>query len=210
MISKTQRKRILIFVAVFTFIMLYNFLNTFIPGKTHDIISFAYMGFVVVWYLSIRERVISTAMRRHFLIGAASLVLLFLIRICKWNYFGMFPVANEFLQYLTYVPIILLPLVSLNISLRVGVYDPKRTREMTTLLWIVGIGLCISVLTNSMHDFVFVIHRPVGDTLKYNYGAGYFTIAVFSLTCVIAAFTILCTAAASPRAGAWHSCRYWR
>ncbi len=202
MISKTQRKRILIFVAVFMFIMLYNFVNTFIPGKTHDIISFAYMGFVVVWYLSIRERVISAVMRRHFLIGCASLVLLFLIRICKWNYFGMFPVANEFLQYLTYVPIILLPLVSLNISLRVGIYDPKRTREMTTFLWIVGIGFCISVLTNSMHDFVFVIHRPVGETLTYNYGAGYFAIVVFSLTCVISAFILLvhrCSLTASRR-----------
>ena len=81
MISNTQRKRIMLYIAVFMIIMLYNYLNTFIPGSSHDIISFSYMGFVVVWSLSIKERVINDSMRRFFFVGALSLIMLFILRL---------------------------------------------------------------------------------------------------------------------------------
>ena len=72
MISSTQKRRILHFILFFAGILLFNFVNTFIPARTHDIISFAYMGFVVAWYLSVRERIISGTMRRLFTSGSGS------------------------------------------------------------------------------------------------------------------------------------------
>lgn len=191
MISNTHRKRIVRFVLIFAGIFLYNFVNTFIPGRTYDIISFAYMGFVVAWYLSVRERVMDKTIRRLFLVGTASIVLLFMLRVCKWNYFGSFRKPNEYLWYLYYVPITLLPLCSLNIALLVGAHDARKTLILTRVLRLVGAGLCVFVVTNSFHNLVFKIQDLDPDHLKYTLGAGYFAIVAFSLSSIIAAFIVL-------------------
>lgn len=191
MISNTQRKRIMLHIAAFMIIMLYNYLNTFIPGSSHDIISFSYMGFVVVWYLSIKERVINDSMRRFFFIGALSLVLLFILRLARWNYFGMYEMPNELLRYMNYIPLILIPMVSLNSALMVGVYNREKTRRLIAMLWIVGIGLCALVVTNTFHNFAFRIKDSNPDSFSYSYGPGYYIIVFFSLTSIISAFIIL-------------------
>jgi len=202
MISSTQRKRILHFILVFAGILLFNFVNTFIPAHTHDIISFAYMGFVVAWYLSVRERIISGTMRRLFFVGAVSLVVLFLLRVLKWNYFGMFRKPNEYLWYIYYIPIVLLPFSSLNIALLVGSYNEKRTRVVTAIIRVIAAILCVTVLTNSIHNFVFKIKDLDPDHLKYSFGIGYYTVVACSLIAIIAAFSILirrCSLSASRR-----------
>ena len=191
MISNTQRKRIMLYIAAFMIIMLYNYLNTFIPGSSHDIISFSYMGFVVVWYLSIKERVIDDSMRRCFLIGILSLILLFILRLARWNYFGMYERPNELLRYMNYIPLIFIPLVSLNAALMVGIYNREKTRFLLTVLWIVGIILCTVVVSNTFHNFVFKIKDSNPDNFSYSFGPGYYIIVLFSLTSIIAAFIIL-------------------
>ena len=202
MISNTQRKRIMLYIAAFMIIMLYNYLNTFIPGSSHDIISFSYMGFVVVWYLSIKERVIDNSMRRCFLVGILSLILLFILRLARWNYFGMYERPNELLRYMNYIPLIFIPLVSLNASLMVGVYNRTKTRRLLMVLWIVGISLCVLVVTNTFHNFAFRIKDSSPDSFSYSYGPGYYIIVLFSLTSIISAFIILihrCRLSASRR-----------
>ena len=202
MISNTQRKRIMLYIAAFMIIMLYNYLNTFIPGSSHDIISFSYMGFVVVWSLSIKERVINDSMRRFFFVGALSLIMLFILRLTRWNYFGMFEKPNELLRYMNYIPLILIPLVSLNSALMVGVYDREKTRRLSIVLWTVGIILCAVTVTNTFHNFAFKIKDSNPDNFSYSYGPGYYIIVLFSLTSIISAFVILihrCRLSASRR-----------
>ncbi len=202
MISSTQKRRILHFVLFFAGILLFNFVNTFIPARTHDIISFAYMGFVVAWYLSVRERIISGTMRRLFFVGAVSLVVLFLLRVLKWNYFGMFRKPNEYLWYIYYIPIVLLPFTSLNIALRVGIYNERKTRWVTRILNAIATLLCVLVLTNPIHNFVFKIKDLDPDHMKYTFGIAYFALVACSLIAVIATFVILfqrCSLSASRR-----------
>ena len=191
MISNTQRKRIMLYIAAFMIIMLYNYLNTFIPGSSHDIISFSYMGFVVVWYLSIKERVIDDSMHRCFMVGTLSLILLFILRLTRWNYFGMFEMPNELLRYMNYIPLLFIPLVSLNAALKVGIYNREKNRILLMVLWIVGIILCTVVLTNTFHNLVFKIKDRDPDNFSYSFGPGYYIIVLFSLTSIIAAFIIL-------------------
>ena len=202
MISNTHKKRIVRFSLVWAGIFLYNFVNTFIPGRTYDIISYAYMGFAVAWYLSVHERVMDKTIRRLFLVGTASIVFLFLLRVCKWNYFGSFRKANEYLWYFYYVPIVLLPLCSLNIALLVGAHNEAKNRILTRILRITGIVLCLFAVTNSFHGLLFKIKDLDPDHLKYSLAAGYYVVVAFSLSSIIAAFIVLlhrCRLSASRR-----------
>ncbi len=202
MISVTQRKRILLYVSVFVAIFVYNIVNTFIPGNTYDVISFAYMGFALVWYLSIRERVVNRSIRNFFLIGTSAIILLFILRVCKWNYFGMFTRPNEYLWYLFYFTILALPLVSLLIALRIGVYKRRKARIVSAVFGSIGALLFLIVITNSLHNFVFKIKDLDPDHMKYSFGYGYYMVVLFSLTCIITAFVILlrrCSLSASRR-----------
>lgn len=154
------------------------------PGRMLS--SVLYCAVLTAWLLTVHKRILQPAVRRLLMAGASFLLVLFLLRMCRYVFFSG-ETAQRVLWYLYYIPLTALPLVSVEAALAtVG----RTSRPMSLGLWLGWAALCAGVLTNDLHHGVFVFPDPAQPNLAER-GWLYRLVAVWSAALLLAAFLLL-------------------
>ena len=154
-----------------------------------DAFSFALMGLVLGWGISVNRRIIRRDIWRYLMVVIVLMMFLLAARTIKYSAFIHTPHLLRYLWYLYYVSIIMIPVFSFFIAEMVGKAEEAKLRPVFFLLFAVGAVLVVLILTNDLHQMAFRFFVPLGDeSIEDNYEHGwlfYFVVGwSFSLTMI--------------------------
>ena len=154
--------------------------------------STIYIGLFSAWGFSVRHRIVSKNIRRLLTAESGLLVLWMLIRTVKY-YFVADPNVNRMLWYLYYIPMLFVPVLAILISASIGKPEQARAPRWTLPLALFTAILVGMVLTNDLHQFIFIF--PEGTAVftdeDYSYGTGYYFVIGWEILCALAALCSL-------------------
>ena len=152
-----------------------------------------YIGLFTAWGLSIHRRIIQPQVSRYLITISALMVFWIIIRTirysldeCVW--------LMRYLWYLYYLPMLLIPLLGVFVALSLGKADSFRLPKWAALFYIPTAVLFLLVLTNDLHQLVFIF--PADATVwmnDYHHAIGYFLIIVWMILCAVTALITMLT-----------------
>ncbi len=131
-------------------------------------------------------------MRRYLI--AVSVLMVFWISVRTVKYFFNFdPVVGRYLWYLFYVPMLFIPLMMLFVSLSLGKNENFRLRRLPALLYLPTAALLLLVLTNDLHQTVFVFpdDAAVWTDKDYGYGPLFWVLSGWEYLCTLSAIGVI-------------------
>ena len=93
-----------------------SFTNPYLQSICHLLRPFIYIGLYLVWAISFQKRIIQKEPRRCLIMIAVMMVFWMLVRMCKFEIPYEMPTALRYAWYLYYIPMLLLPTVSLYLA----------------------------------------------------------------------------------------------
>ena len=168
---------------------LFNFIRTYI-----------YIGLFAVWGVSVSRRVVQIQVRRMLVEAAALMAFWLVVREYKFRFVHN-AAALRYLWYLYYIPLLLIPLLSLFVALSLGKSETFRLPRWTAAFTSVTVFLLILVLTNDIHQLVFIFppSAAVWTEYDYRYGIGFAMIACWGVLCAILSLIIMAVKSRVPR-----------
>lgn len=157
--------------------------------------SVIYIGLFFAWGVSVRNRIIQKQPRGYLSIIAGLMVFWIFIRTIKFHYTP--PDALEYiaryLWYLYYLPMLFIPMLTLLVAMSMGKPEDARLPGWTALLYISTAVIFTLVLTNDLHQMVFIFPK---DAVKwtssdYDYGIGYYLVIIWMLSCILVTLAIM-------------------
>ena len=153
--------------------------------------SAIYLGLFAVWGVSIRRRIIQPQVRRYLI--AISVLMVFWISVrtiryslneCVW--------LMRYLWYLYYLPMLVIPLLAVFVALSLGKAESFCLPNWTALFYIPTVVLLLLVLTNDLHQLVFVFPADAIVWMNdYHYGIGYFLTIAWIILCAVTALATM-------------------
>ena len=150
-----------------------------------------YIGLYTVWGISVRNRIIQPQVRRY--LTAISMLMVFWITVRTTRY----SLAEAFwlmrhLWYLYYLPMLFIPLLAVFIAMSLGKPESFRLPKWTALLYIYTAALVLLVLTNDLHQLVFVFPADAVEWVDdYSYAAGYSLAVGWNVLCTLTALVAM-------------------
>ena len=174
-----------------------SFTNPYLQSICHLLRPFIYIGLYLIWAISFQKRIIQKEPRCCLIIIAAMMVFWMFVRMCKFEIpYGM-PTALRYAWYLYYIPMLLLPTVSLYLAFYIRQSENYKLPERRCLLFCPALFLIGIVLTNDLHQLVFTFPEGrLGEAASYEvgiygYGAMYYAIVAWDLGCLLVALLII-------------------
>ena len=118
-ISHTTRRWMAFFFAA----LLVCALSYFLPSRItpiHNLSTILYTALLTAWGVSIYRRTLQYQVRRWFLVGAGMLILMFLLRLLRYNTSEEWQTAVRYLWYAYYIPMTAVPMAALGAALHMG------------------------------------------------------------------------------------------
>ncbi|MGN1138791.1 MAG: hypothetical protein ACI4RM_05020 [Ruminococcus sp.] len=153
--------------------------------------TFIYIAIYIGWGISVSNRIVQAQVRRNLVVVALLNIFWFAIRSMKY-YFVYAPDLSRQLWYWYYFPMLLIPLISVFVSMSLGKPEFYRLPKWTSLLYIPTVLSILLVVTNDFHQFVFAF--PVGKVWtdkNYEYVFGYYLVIAWAIICALVSFTIM-------------------
>lgn len=164
--SMKTSKILILFFVIFLFADYLRTVTDAMIDRSAD--NLLYCGIAIMWATYLKRRIPDKRMQKVLIGLAMNLVLLFLIRTCKYVLFE----KNTILWYMYYIPLTFMPLMLYLMTKRIGEIQVEDT-EKSDKYYIAGfILLNLMILTNDLHQLVFRFTTP-GDIDTYTYGIGY-------------------------------------
>lgn len=152
-----------------------------------------YIVFFAAWGVSTRNRIIQPQVRRYLTAIAALMVFWLTVRTIKYS-------LNEaawlmrHLWYLYYLPMLFIPFLAVFVALTLGKPENYRLPKWTALLYIPTFALLLMVLTNDLHQLVFVFPADAVVWMDdYHYAIVYFLAVGWMILCALTALVIMLT-----------------
>lgn len=133
-----------------------------------------YLSIVIGWIVSVNRRIISNRLRKYLMFIALLMILWIVIRSIKWNY-AYNDNMKRILWYMYYLPMIYIPLLMFFCTGYMGDIDEEVVQKSRRWLYIIAGLLFLLVMTNDIHDCVFIVK----DIDSYSYNWGYYCIVFF-------------------------------
>lgn len=150
-----------------------------------------YIVFFAAWGVSTRNRIIQPQVRRYLTAIAALMVFWLTVRTIKYS-------LNEaawlmrHLWYLYYLPMLFIPFLAVFVALTLGKPENYRLPKWTALLYIPTFALLLLVLTNDLHQLVFVFPADAVVWMNdYHYAIVYFLAIGWIILCALTALVIM-------------------
>lgn len=154
--------------------------------------SAIYLFLFTAWGIWLKRRIIQVQLRRYMIGIAVSMVFWFLLRTLKFNFIPAetMPALTRFAWYAYYIPMLMIPMLSLLAAISLGKPEQYRTPLPLRLLWIPTAFLIVTVLTNDLHymAFSFPAEYPIHTDNHYDYEILYWVILVWIAVCAVFAF----------------------
>ena len=133
--------------------------------------SVLYGGIVITWAATIERRIMQREMRRNLLGLSLCLLVLFVLRMGKYELFNTMHTAQRYLWYAYYIPLIGASVLSFMAALCIGKSPDWKPTGWWGILFFVSLFLVFTVMTNDLHQMVFRFAGPEEFwTNDYTYG----------------------------------------
>lgn len=169
--------------------------NGFHKLLTGLIRSGIYIFLFAAWGACLQGRIMQRWQRRYMVAIAACMVFWFFLRTLKYHFIpaAMMPGVTRLTWYAYYIPMLLIPMLSLFTAISLGKPEHYRPPRFLHLLWIPTMLLILTVLTNDLHQTVFVFPEayPVWTDGHYSYGPTYWVVMLWILLCAALALGII-------------------
>lgn len=163
------------------------YVKTLMEWAGYSIVLLLLSEWMIRIFLRVRQRSIC-----YCLLAVAGLCIFwYMARTLKWSVAGD-EWMRRYLWYLYYVPIVLLPPLSLLTAFCVGRPPSYRVHRRWLWLFVPAGVLILLVLTNDLHQWVFAFQKDfVNSTSDYTRQWGYYAIAAWSCVLITAALAVL-------------------
>ncbi|MGI6096052.1 MAG: histidine kinase N-terminal 7TM domain-containing protein [Lachnospiraceae bacterium] len=191
--------RIAVIVSVVTAILLHygSFTNPYLNTARNILRPFIYIGLYFAWAMSFQKRIVQRTSRYCLIWIAAMMVFWMFVRMCKYEAPCELPAVWRYGWYLYYIPLLLIPTVSLYLALYMRQPESYRLSCWLRWLWAPALLLIGLVLTNDLHQLVFTFPEGKLDEIAsytvgvYGYGPVYYMIMVWDIACACMALLII-------------------
>ena len=156
-----------------------------------------YIGLLAAWGISVQTHIIQTEVRRYLLAIAGLMLLWLTLRTVKYNTYHM--TAERFLWYGYYLPMLFIPVLAVLVALSLGKPENYRLPKGTHLLYLPSALLLLLVLTNDLHQLVFIFPDGVLSDNHYRYGVGYYVVLAWMVLCAAASLVLILTKCRIPQ-----------
>ncbi len=138
-----------------------------------------YIGIVTAWAFSIRQRILSAKVKKYLLCSAALMIFWLILRTVKYNIPNSFAALNRYCWYGYYIPLLIIPLLGVFAAVcinRAEDYTPPQWMKLLCIPTLLAVGV---VVTNDLHQTVFVFPNGVLNCGNdYGYGPLYFAVVL--------------------------------
>lgn len=153
--------------------------------------SAIYMELFIAWGVSIHRRIIQPQVSRYLIAISALMVFWIIVRTIRYSLDECVWLIR-YLWYSYYLPMLFIPLLAVLVALSLGKPDNFHLSKWTGLLYIPAVALLLLVLTNDLHQLVFVFPEDAVAWINdYGYAAGYFLAVGWVIFCTITAFVVM-------------------
>lgn len=191
---KKNSKFLCVFLAVFTASVLRQvgfLVNELLDLFLSILRASIYIGLFATWGISVRNRIIQPQVRRYLTAVSALMVFWITVRTIRYS-LEECPWVIRHLWYLYYLPMLFIPLLAVFIALSLGKPESFRLPKWATLLNIPTTTLLLLVLTNDLHQLVFIFPADASVWANdYSYAAGYFMAVGWMMLCTVTALVTM-------------------
>ena len=139
--------------------------------------SYIYIGIISAWYISLKMRIVEKRIQRHLCAVALLMIFWMVVRTIKFG--STNNTIQRYLWYFYYLPMLFIPLEAFIISMSLG---NKKLPGWIKYLFVPANLLLLLVLTNDIHQRVFIFKDSLLSTKDYTYGIGYYIVALWMIT----------------------------
>lgn len=139
--------------------------------------SYIYIGIISAWYISLKMRIVEKKIQRHLCAVALLMIFWMVVRTIKFG--STNNTIQRYLWYFYYLPMLFIPLEAFIISMSLG---NKKQPGWIKYLFVLANILLLLVLTNDIHQRVFIFKDSLLSTKDYTYGIGYYIVALWMIT----------------------------
>ena len=148
------------------------------------------VSLTVFWCISIRQRILHTAIRKMLLWVGGLLLFWQIARIIKYDYVIVTGPIGRYCWYSYYIPMVLVPLLGVFVVDHIGKPEGYLSPAWMKYLFIPALFLLGTVFTNDLHQLVFSF--PNGfEAYNSGYGYGPMYIPVMAWFFVLALFFVI-------------------
>lgn len=139
--------------------------------------SYIYIGIISAWYISLKMRIVEKRIQRHLCAVALLMIFWMVVRTIKFG--STNNTIQRYLWYFYYLPMLFIPLEAFIISMSL---ENKKQPGWIKYLFVLANILLLLVLTNDIHQRVFIFKDSLLSTKDYTYGIGYYIVALWMIT----------------------------
>lgn len=146
-----------------------------------------YLFMLFLWGRKTYIRVVSRRIRAYFLGCTGLMMSWFIFRAIKYVSDDL--LLGRYMWYNFYLTIIFLPMMSIHIALLLRNPDNKRNSKRYHVIDFIALALYTMVITNQLHNFVFIHYSESNSSGEYAHNWGYFLI--YSWVGILAIMTLV-------------------
>ena len=195
-----SKKRSVIYLLLITALLLFAYSLRFVfhPLTDNSLLAVSMMTLrwaiqvpmTVLWIVSIRRRILNTAIRKMLLSVGGLLLFWQIVRIIKYDYVIITWPVGRYCWYAFYIPMVLVPLIGVFVVNHIGKPEGYRSPGWMKYLFIPAAFLIGVVFTNDLHQLVFTFHKGF-ELYNSNYGYGFMYIIVMAWFVILAMYFVI-------------------
>ena len=190
-LSSSYRKYITLYAVVLIVAFFLPAVDTPIYYHLYNVPMLLFCAMIIGWAYSVRVRILHPGVRACLIASAISMLVLFVIRICRYTYLGDILFLSRNLLYAYYLPMTLSPLLIFFASMQVGSAGVTgKQRNVMVAFCVIEFIICAVDMTNDLHRLVFNM-PDLTEPGKYSHGVMYLVIVLWIVFLLIGSFVIL-------------------
>ncbi len=157
--------------------------------------SFIFISLFAAWGASLYNRIIQTRIRCYMSAIALLMIFWFIIRTLKYYFISaeLYPGIVRHLWYMYYLAMLYIPLLAVYVAMSIGKTEDSHLPMKAALLYIPTLFLFLLVITNDLHELVFIFpaDAAVWTDNDYSYGVGYYIVNAWMLFCALSMLYVM-------------------
>lgn len=190
MLKKTAQQKKLI--VAFGVAWLAAIIITALPARWRELSdrgSCLYAGIILAWGFLVKRRIANSYVRRTLLLASYLMAALFVLRLCRWDFFSNSPLFDEYVRYAYYVCFTAVPLCAFQAAVCVGRPMDERPPRATAVLWLIQAAFVAVFFTNPLHGLLF---RNIDIlTESFEHGPLYYAYVIWGSVLGVASFLLI-------------------
>ena len=185
----TNKKVLGILIGLAAMAFIYGLFKSRIP-HLDQMPSILYCTLFIAWGLMVRRRILNVHIKQRLLIASGFMVLLFVLRVSRFNFFDEVDFMSTILWYAYYIPMTVIPLLGfLAAHYTEPVRNINRVRRAERLLIAMEVIIICVVMTNDIHNFMFKIYDMQNNDYSRNWF--YYVVIAWMVLLMVGAFVVL-------------------